>query len=96
MFTIAFVKGAAERAVSTFAQAFVSVLGIAGLGLLDVDWGQTLSVAGLAALLSLAKSVATPGFTAGAPEPAGRHEDAYPIPEPHPATEADPERYRGE
>ena len=104
MFTLAFLKGAAERAISTFAQALVSVLGIAGLGLLDVDWGQTLSVAGLAALLSVLKSVATPGFTAGAPEPQGRHEagvvppelDGYPIPGPHPATEADPERYRGE
>lgn len=46
------------------------------------------------------------GFTASANVPGvgGRYEAgsvplepaAYPIPEPHPATEADPERYRGE
>lgn len=93
MFTIAFWKGAAERAVSTFAQAFVSVLGIAGLGLLDVDWAQTLSVAGLAAVLSLAKSIATPGFTAGTPEPVGRHEDGYPVADEHEPTGND-ERYK--
>lgn len=54
----AFWKAATERAVSTFAQSLVALLGADGLGLLDVDWGDTLSAAGLALILAYAKAVA--------------------------------------
>ncbi|MFC6017810.1 holin [Plantactinospora solaniradicis] len=59
MFTSTFWKQAVERAVKTFAQSGVALLTGDGLGLVNVDWGTTASVAGLAALVSLLTSVAT-------------------------------------
>lgn len=52
-------KGVVERAVSTAAQSAIAVLTTDAAGVLDVDWTQTGSVVGLAALLSVLKSVAT-------------------------------------
>lgn len=52
-----FWKAATERAVKTFAQS-LSAVGLAGAtGLLDVDWGNALSIAGLATLLSYLTSL---------------------------------------
>ena len=73
IWTREFFQGAAERSVKTFLQTFVAVL-IAGVGaeaigvsagLLDADWLTALSVAGLAAVLSLATSIGNAEFTAG-------------------------------
>jgi len=73
MFTKAFWRGAAERAIKTFLQVFVAVA-VAGVGadavglsagLLDVSWLDALSVAGLATVLSLATSAGNADFTAG-------------------------------
>ena len=50
-----------DRAVSTFAQSAVAVLGANITGIIDVDWGQLASVAGLAALLSVLQAVAARG-----------------------------------
>lgn len=50
-----------DRAVSTFAQAAVAVLTANVTGLLDVDWVQLASVAGLAAGVSVLTSVAFRG-----------------------------------
>ncbi|MEQ7260080.1 holin [Lactococcus garvieae] len=57
MFTKTFWKDTAERAVKTFAQSFGAVLIASGTGLLDVDWINALSVAGLATVISVATSV---------------------------------------
>lgn len=57
----AFWVDAFDRAVSTFAQAAVAVLTANVTGLLDVDWGQLASVAGLAAGVSVLTSVAFRG-----------------------------------
>jgi hypothetical protein len=65
MFTAAFWKGLAERAIKTFAASLAGLLGTAGLGLLDVDWGQALSVSGLATLVTVLLAVANPDFVAG-------------------------------
>lgn len=65
--TAAFWKGAAERAVKTFAQALLGVLMGGATGILDVDWLAGLSVAALATLVSLLTSISQPDFTAGAP-----------------------------
>ena len=65
--TRAFWKGAAERAVKTFAQALLGVLTGGATGILDVDWLAALSVAGLATVVSLLTSISAPDFTAGAP-----------------------------
>ncbi len=64
-FSTAFWRGAAERAVKTFAQAGVAVLTADTTGLLDVDFGQLASVAGLAALVSVLTSVANADFVSG-------------------------------
>ncbi|QIM19465.1 holin [Leucobacter coleopterorum] len=46
-----------ERAVKTFAQSAVALLTAGAAGLLGVDWLQLVSVAGLAALVSVLTSV---------------------------------------
>lgn len=80
LWTTSFWKGATERALKTLMQTFVAVLiasagadavGVtAGLG--DADWLTALSVAALAAVLSLATSIGNADFTAGPSEPTQR------------------------
>ena len=48
-----------ERAFKTFAQSVVALIGTQALGILDVDWVQILSVAALAAVVSVLTSVAS-------------------------------------
>jgi len=73
MWTIAFWKGAGERAVKTFLQTFVAVA-IAGVGadaigatagILDIAWVDAASVALVATILSVATSIGNADFTAG-------------------------------
>lgn len=49
----AFWRGAATRAVKTSAQALAAILTASGAGLLDTDWVGALSAAGMAGLLAL-------------------------------------------
>lgn len=58
MWTKAFWKAAAERALKTFAQAAIGVLTANATGVLDADWTQAGSVAGLAVVLSVLTSIA--------------------------------------
>lgn len=59
IFTGAFWKATAERAIKTFAQTAAAILTVAGVsGVLDADWEGVLSAAGLAAVLSVLLSVA--------------------------------------
>ena len=51
----------ADRVIATFAQAAVAGLGANAVGLLDVDFVEVASVAGLAALVALLTSVAFRG-----------------------------------
>lgn len=53
-----FWKAALIRALRTFAQALIAVIGTAAL-LEQIAWLEALSAAGLAALLSLLTSIAT-------------------------------------
>lgn len=62
---------ALDRAVRTFAQALAALLVGDGVGVTDVDWLGALSVAGLAAVVSVLTSVADPRVT-GAPPPPPR------------------------
>lgn len=73
MLTKQFWTGALERAVKTFFQTFVAVA-LAGVGadaigatagIGDISWLNALSVAGLAAVLSVATSLGNADFTAG-------------------------------
>lgn len=59
MFTSIFWKDALERAIKTFAQSTVAVLTAGATGILDANWMNALSVAGLAVVVSLLTSVAS-------------------------------------
>lgn len=64
MWTKQFWVDSAERAIRTFAQALIAVLGAGAVNILTVDWVQALSVAAGAAVLSLLTSIASSGFGA--------------------------------
>jgi hypothetical protein len=51
----------ADRVIASFAQGLIATAGLDGVGVLDVDWMQTLSLAGSYAALSLLTSVAFRG-----------------------------------
>ena len=59
MFTAYFWKSALERALKSFAQALLAVLGAGQAGVLDVAWAPALSTAVMAGLLSALTSVAS-------------------------------------
>lgn len=65
IWTAAFWRGAAERAIKTFAQAVVAVIAVGELSFRDVDWATTLSVAGVAALASVLTSLGSISFVSG-------------------------------
>ena len=73
----AFWMSTVERAVKTLAQTAAALITADATGLLNVDWPQTGSVAGLAALLSILTSIASgPIAPPGDPSlvnPPGRH-----------------------
>ena len=52
------IKSAAIRAIKTFAQTFLSLIPMGAAILGDVNWGLALSSAALAAVLSVATSLA--------------------------------------
>ena len=52
---------AVDRVVASFAQGLIGTAGLDGIGVLDVDWTQSLSLAASYALLSLLTSVAFRG-----------------------------------
>jgi hypothetical protein len=64
MFAARFWLSLAERALKTFAQTLVALwpLGENALGLIEVNWQNSLSVAGLAALISALTSIASAGI----------------------------------
>lgn len=68
IWTKAFWKGAAERAIKTFFQTLVALIGTAVV-ISDVDWVTVLSGSVLATVLSVATSIAQPEFVAGDDRP---------------------------
>jgi len=73
VFTVAFWKAAAERAIKTFAQALVAVGLTGATGLLNVDWPAALSAAGLAGVVSLLTSVASSQVSGDGPSLTTEH-----------------------
>lgn len=75
----AFVKDMAERAVKTFAQTALTIVGANAVDVLHVDWQTVAGLGGGAALVSVLTSLASYKFgdtgTASAVEldPPGRH-----------------------
>lgn len=65
IWTLAFWKGAGERAIKTFAQVLAGYIVVGTTGLLEVDWVTALSVAGAATFASLLTSIGNAEFTAG-------------------------------
>lgn len=63
MFTKSFWKDALERAIKTTAQSILALWATGATGVLDVDWVNSLSVAGLAFIMSILTSVG--GVNAG-------------------------------
>lgn len=57
MFTVPFWKAAAERAIKTFAQTLVVLLGAGRVDVLAIDWPQALSLSAGAALVSVLTSI---------------------------------------
>ena len=98
LWTWAFWRGAAERALKTLLQTFGAVLvgqvgadtvGVSA-GILAPDWVAALSIALLAAVISLIMSVGNADFVAGhqpAPEPSYEPDPALSGYEPGPATD---------
>ena len=58
---------AIERAIKTLAQTAAALLTGSATGLLEVDWLQLTSAAGMAALVSLLTSIASAATTDGSP-----------------------------
>ena len=67
MLTKTFWLAAIERAIKTFAQTAAALLTGSATGLLEVDWLQLASVAGMASLVSLLTSIASAATTDGSP-----------------------------
>jgi hypothetical protein len=57
MFTAYFWKSTLERAIKSFAQALLAVLGVGQVSVLDVSWLTALSTAAMAGLLSVLTSI---------------------------------------
>lgn len=65
MFTKAFWISTGERAIRTGAQTLAAALGLDNLGVLHANWGDGLSLAGGAMLLTVVTAIATSGGTEG-------------------------------
>lgn len=67
MFSRLFWKAAFERAVKTAVQSFLAVGLVGATDLFSVDWEHSLSVAGLAALISVLTSLVSSKVRHGGP-----------------------------
>ncbi|MDK9343241.1 holin [Propionibacterium freudenreichii] len=67
IWTLAFWKGAGERAIKTAAQTAVGLMGTSAL-IQQVPWAVVASGTAFAVILSLITSIGNADFTAGAPE----------------------------
>lgn len=65
MWTASFWKGAGERAIKTFFQTFVALIGTSAVLVQDVNWLMIVSGSVLATILSLATSIGNADFTSG-------------------------------
>ena len=67
IWTVQFWAAAAERAIGTFAQALIAVIGTQLVAIHLIDWPTVLAISATAALLSLLKSVVVATITDGSP-----------------------------
>jgi hypothetical protein len=78
VFTLAFAKAAAERALKTAAQTALSYFVIGTTGILDLDWAALASVSGAAAIASVLTSIVSSGVGGDGPSLAGEKIDDDP------------------
>ena len=71
IWSLAFWRAATERSIKTFAQTLAALLVADGTGLLDSQWVPRLSVAGMAALVSVLTSIGSDSITGNGPAIAG-------------------------
>lgn len=57
MFSTGFARDLAERTIATFAEALAALLLAAGVGVLELNWTDALSLAGMTALIALLKGI---------------------------------------
>jgi hypothetical protein len=83
MFTLTWLKDAAERALKTFAQSLLGVLTLGGVDVVHLNWGDTFALAGTATAISILTSVVSASVgnsgtasltNAVEASPPGRHE----------------------
>jgi hypothetical protein len=67
MFEKDFLKAVAERAIKTFAQAFLAIIGTNATGAISADMGDALKVAAVSALISVLTSFGSAQFGRGGP-----------------------------
>lgn len=65
--TKSFARAALERAVKTFAQTLAAMLVASGVDLLHANWTDSLSIAGMAAVVSVLTSIGSGVVTGGGP-----------------------------
>jgi hypothetical protein len=65
LFSRAFLIATTERAIRSFAASLASLLTAAGTGLLETGWGEKVSVAGMAALVSVLLAIGGGTFGKG-------------------------------
>jgi hypothetical protein len=88
LFSHGFLIATAERAVRSFAASLASLLTASGAGILEIDWSQKFSVAGMAALVTILLAIGGgtfgrgegPSFAGG--EKLAAHPPAVPVAEP--------------
>jgi hypothetical protein len=86
LFSRAFLIATLERAIRSFSASLASLLTAGGTGILDTDWGDKFSVAGMAALVTILLAIG--GGTIGkgdGPSFVGEEELAGSKPAPAPA-----------
>lgn len=52
----------AERAIKTFAQALVALIGTSAMSIVELDWTQMLGISATAAVVSILTSIASANF----------------------------------
>jgi hypothetical protein len=62
MFDQRFWIAAAERAIKTFAQSLLALIGTGAVGIMDLDWLQMLGISVTATLISVLTSVVSANF----------------------------------
>jgi hypothetical protein len=79
MFDSRFWIAASERAVKTFAQSLLALIGTGAVGIMDLDWLQMLGISVTATLMSVLTSVVSANFGAN-PGPSLADETIEPDP----------------